>query len=42
MGDVDADPPAAELVRGVDGGAAPAERVEDNVAGLGRRGDDAF
>jgi hypothetical protein len=42
MGDVDADPLAAQLLGGVDGGAAAAERVEHHVAGVGRGGEDAF
>nr|WP_245639406.1 hypothetical protein [Rubellimicrobium mesophilum] len=42
MGDVDADPAAAELLRRVDGGAAAAEGLEHEVAGVGGGGDDAF
>jgi hypothetical protein len=37
-----ADPPAAEFLRGVDRGAAAAERVEHHVAGVAARGQDAF
>ena len=40
--DIDADPLAAEFLGGVDGGAAAAERIEDDVAGIGRGGDDAL
>ena len=42
MGDVDADPVAAHLLRRMNGGAAAAERVEHHVAGIGGGGEDAF
>ena len=42
MGDVDADPGAAEFLGGVDGGAAAAEGVEDDVARVAAGVDDAF
>ena len=42
VGDVDAEPAAAEAVGGVDGGAAAAEGVEHDVAGVAAGADDAF
>lgn len=42
VGDVDADPLPAELLRGDHGGAAAAEGVEHHVAGVGGRLDDAL
>jgi hypothetical protein len=42
VGDVDADPLPPELLRGVNGSAAAAEGVEDDVAFVGGGGDDAF
>ena len=40
MGDVDADPLPAELLRGMDGGAAAAEGIEHDIALVRRGGDD--
>ncbi len=42
VGDIDADPPAAELMGGMDSRAAAAEGVEDDVAGVGGRADDTL
>ena len=42
MGDVDADPAAAQLLGGGDGRAAAAERVEHHVAGVAAGLDDAL
>ena len=42
VGDVDADPAAVEALRDLDGGAAAAEGVEDEVALVGTGFDDAF
>ena len=42
VGDVDADPAAVEALRDLDGGAAAAEGVEDEVAFVGTGFDDAF
>ena len=42
MGNVDADPPPVEFFGGMDGGAAAAERVEHQVAGVGGGGNDAL
>jgi hypothetical protein len=42
MRDVDADPLPAEFFRGMNGGAAAAKGIEDDVAGVGGGGDDAF
>ena len=42
VGDVDADPAPAQLLRGRDRGAAAAERVEHHVAGVAAGLDDAL
>ena len=42
VGDVDADPAPAQLLRGRDGGAAAAERVEHDVAGVAAGREDAL
>lgn len=42
VGDVDADPVAVEFLGGVDGGAAAAEGVEDEIAGVGGGEEDAY
>ncbi len=42
MGNVDADPLPVQLLRRMNGRAAPAERIEDDIAGVGGSGDDAF
>ena len=42
VGDVDAEPAAAEALGGVDGGAAAAEGVEHDVAGVAAGADDAL
>ena len=42
MGDVYADPGAAQLLRGGDGGAAAAEGVQHHVAGVAAGLDDAL
>ena len=42
MRDVDADPLPPELLRRVDRRAAAAERIEHDVAWVGRGGDDAL
>jgi hypothetical protein len=42
MGDVDADPAAVEALRDLNGGAAAAEGIEDEVAFVGTGADDAF
>ena len=42
MSDVDADPLPIHLLRRVNGGAAAAKLVEDNVAFVGGGGEDAF
>jgi hypothetical protein len=42
MGDVDADPAAVELLGDLNGGAAAAEGIEDEVAFVGAGADDAF
>jgi hypothetical protein len=42
MGDVDADPAPAQALRDLDGGAAAAEGVEDDVAFVGAGANDAF
>ena len=42
MCDVDADPPATKFLSGGDGGAAAAEGVEHDVAGVAARLKDAF
>ena len=40
MGDVDPDPPPPQLLRGMDRGAAAAERIEHDVARVRRGRDD--
>src|SRR5580704_3482285 len=42
MSDIDADPATVQLLRGVDGGAAAAERIENQIAFVGGGGNDAF
>ena len=42
MGDVDADPAAVEALRDLNGGAAAAEGIEDEIAFVGTGFDDAF
>ena len=42
LGDVYAEPSAAEFFGGVNGGAAAAEGIEDEIAGVAAGGDDAF
>ena len=42
VGDVDADPAAVEALRDLDGGAAAAEGIENEVAFVGAGFDDAF
>ena len=42
VGDVDADPAAVEALRDLDGGAAAAEGIENDVAFVGTGFDDAF
>ena len=42
VGDVDANPAAAEFFGGSDGGAAAAEGIEDDIAGIAAGLDDAF
>ena len=42
LGDVDANPLAAEFLGGVNRGAATAERIKDYVAGIAAGGDNAL
>ncbi len=42
MGDVDTDPTAVQFLRGMDRGAAAAERVKDEITFVGGSGDDPF
>ena len=42
MSDIDADPLPPQFLRGMNGGAAAAERIEHYVAFVGTGGDDPF
>ena len=42
MRDIDADPAAVQFLRGMDGGAAAAKRIENEIAFVRGGGDDAF